>query len=1012
MSANIILPKPSALSSNNIINLAPVGSIGPSSSTGLNLALNSNGGSSSAGLNLTTQSPSVVTMSSVESTSPNSWSRQHQPLFTRLLKQAVIDLCMQNLAWDGKLEIDGILCISNGVDPARQIIVKVHEALIKQSLGDISNLMPVKIPNGPLPPATSTSSTVTAKVSPGVAQPTRTSPRKLAPKSQQTTANGEPMPLMRSLLAKNLQPGMSGKSQQKIVRIDPSGLSPKKIIKRPLAMMSGVAVHDENKEGEGSEEENKICKPLKDDKTFICKICSVSFQSFSSLQGHNHAKHSRYTCKMCHGTFSLRCNLRRHERLHAGVKPFKCDLCKKSFSRSADLQGHLKKHGDEAGFQWINCSQCPKAFKSSFSLRIHMFKVHKIKDSIYSCSICEQVFSDPDEFQAHRATHAASLVHISRALAKKGGNTDSPSPALSGASMESAQTSGDTEEFSDGALQDKGASNTDDARAMSRGYESGPSGSNTPSQKPDEMGAADSMPVNLSLVKTEPKTEEEMAEMAACTSLLHDEMPGYDATSEMNMDSKPEADAMFPMEEPGVDDDSLGFDRPLVINIKPELDQEVDSNSESRTMSGRPNRRKSRPVRFIQQDDSTDGKDDAEDDMYPMEMPATSGMDLSVRKLETTGSDPEPQQPVKRIRVEDETGLVQYESLEQLMSRVNESLYMNCSMEDTVKKKTTPKVSGSSKKRRAPGSEPRVSLRSLVLSDIPSDRSMEEKVFTCTQWGCTVTCQGFTKYEDHSLSVHGRFPCKYCQQTFGGRNNRTRHMRYHVTGKQHPCPSCGKFFTRPDSLKEHRFIHTRSYQDSICRNCNLRFEKKATLLAHLKKCFTDDQLEEDKFLPSEEDVKIQSRTRGLKVNLGSASNANVFEAGVCEDSSQSQETNEETAANSAVENETTVLEITKDDQEGMDVDIQEGESGLENSGKEPEIVGFFSLNDPQFTGVGSTEEDQDGEDGQNIVEDGEEAKDAEDGEFGGVEAEEDKNDKDAPFIGMDSEEEKDGEDTE
>ncbi len=167
-------------------------------------------------------------------------------------------------------------------------------------------------------------------------------------------------------------------------------------------------------------------------------------------------------------------------------------------------------------------------------------------------------------------------------------------------SLESAQTSGATEQgaFSDGALQDKGASNTDDA------------------------------------------------------SLLHDEMPGYDVTNEMerNVDSKSAADTMIPMEEPVVDNGSLGSDRPLVINIKPENDLEVDSNSESRTMSGR-------PVGFIQQDDSADGRDDAED-MYPVEMPATSGMDLYVRKLETTGSDSESQQPVKRIRVEEETGLV------------------------------------------------------------------------------------------------------------------------------------------------------------------------------------------------------------------------------------------------------------------------------------------------------------------------------------------------------------------
>ncbi len=40
------------------------------------------------------------------------------------------------------------------------------------------------------------------------------------------------------------------------------------------------------------------------------------------------------------------------------------------------------------------------------------------------------------------------------------------------------------------------------------------------------------------------------------------------------------------------------------------------------------------------------------------------------------------------------------------MSRENESLYMNCSMEDTVKKKSTPKVCERAKKMPSPDSAP------------------------------------------------------------------------------------------------------------------------------------------------------------------------------------------------------------------------------------------------------------------------------------------------------------------
>ncbi len=57
----------------------------------------------------------------------------------------------------------------------------------------------------------------------------------------------------------------------------------------------------------------------------------------------------RYTCKQCHTTFSLRCNLRRHERLHEGHKPFQCQWCPKTFSRNGDLKIHEWKHKEATG---------------------------------------------------------------------------------------------------------------------------------------------------------------------------------------------------------------------------------------------------------------------------------------------------------------------------------------------------------------------------------------------------------------------------------------------------------------------------------------------------------------------------------------------------------------------------------------------------------------------------------------------------------------------------------------
>ena len=66
--------------------------------------------------------------------------------------------------------------------------------------------------------------------------------------------------------------------------------------------------------------------------------------------------HYRYTCKQCQTTFSLRCNLRRHERLHEEHKPYQCQWCPKTFSRNGDLKIHEWKHKEGAGGRLVEGS--------------------------------------------------------------------------------------------------------------------------------------------------------------------------------------------------------------------------------------------------------------------------------------------------------------------------------------------------------------------------------------------------------------------------------------------------------------------------------------------------------------------------------------------------------------------------------------------------------------------------------------------------------------------------------
>jgi hypothetical protein len=88
------------------------------------------------------------------------------------------------------------------------------------------------------------------------------------------------------------------------------------------------------------------------EKPCLCSECGQQFSQISSLERHQRTKHDKetkfnssnnhfYQCKLCHEYFSLKHNLKMHEkRLHQIQTNFFCHLCSAYFTCNSSLQKH------------------------------------------------------------------------------------------------------------------------------------------------------------------------------------------------------------------------------------------------------------------------------------------------------------------------------------------------------------------------------------------------------------------------------------------------------------------------------------------------------------------------------------------------------------------------------------------------------------------------------------------------------------------------------------------------
>ncbi|XP_027029551.1 myoneurin [Tachysurus fulvidraco] len=169
---------------------------------------------------------------------------------------------------------------------------------------------------------------------------------------------------------------------------------------------------DEAAEEEGSEdwEEEKDVQVLQDKLRPICNICGNLFSEMSSLRRHMriHKGLKPYQCQLCGRCFRQGNQLKTHLRIHTGEKPFSCSCCDASFAQKCQLVYHCRMHhGEEKPHK---CDVCPAAFATSSNLKIHM-RTHS-GEKPYECGECGKRFTQASTLMYHKRRHTGEKPYV------------------------------------------------------------------------------------------------------------------------------------------------------------------------------------------------------------------------------------------------------------------------------------------------------------------------------------------------------------------------------------------------------------------------------------------------------------------------------------------------------------------------------------------------------------------------------------------------------------------------